>query len=257
MKTIAIHLQKGGVGKTSICGLIGHILKEKYKVLLIDADPQSNLSSWFLDEDNVNYELADILIDKKTCQEAIIKKDGIDYIPSCGIGGNLRYYAETTLSDKPFIFCELIDNIKTLGYDFVLYDLSPAISRLEKSILVSCDEVITPITPEYFGIEGLEIFNYTLKILERNYRRKIKHEKIIINTFDKRIAFHLQVKIDSEALNYKTYILPVDQSFNRSQSLHVAPNNIKTIKKETLECINLIIKELEFDLEQDLKNNTI
>ena len=47
-KSIAFHLQKGGVGKTSVCGTLAcQSALSGHKTLMIDCDPQGNLSSWF------------------------------------------------------------------------------------------------------------------------------------------------------------------------------------------------------------------
>ena len=60
-KTIAFHLQKGGVGKTTISGTLAcQSALDGYRTLAIDCDPQGNLSSWFLSEPP-KYELADVL----------------------------------------------------------------------------------------------------------------------------------------------------------------------------------------------------
>ena len=46
MKVIVIHNRKGGVGKTVISGNISYLISKKKKVLLLDSDPQANLSNW-------------------------------------------------------------------------------------------------------------------------------------------------------------------------------------------------------------------
>ena len=61
-KTIAFHLQKGGVGKTTISGTLAcQSALDGYKTLLIDVDPQGNASSWFLKK-TPKYELADVVL---------------------------------------------------------------------------------------------------------------------------------------------------------------------------------------------------
>lgn len=77
----------------------------------------------------------------------------------------LKQYAKTRLNDEPFIFEELGEELNSLGYETVIYDLSPGMSRLEKSVLLAMDEVIVPLTPEYFSVDGITIFNNELQKL--------------------------------------------------------------------------------------------
>ena len=100
-KAIAFHQQKGGVGKTTLSGTIGcQSALNGYNPLLIDCDPQGNISSWFLDS-TPRYELADVLQGKCFVDEAIIPLAGIEnlyILPTFGIGGTLKNYSETKLA---------------------------------------------------------------------------------------------------------------------------------------------------------------
>ena len=60
-KTISFHLQKGGVGKTTISGTLAcQSALDGYHTLFVDIDPQGNASSWFLKE-APKLELADVV----------------------------------------------------------------------------------------------------------------------------------------------------------------------------------------------------
>ena len=70
MKTITFALQKGGTGKTSISVSTAVQLAENgKKVLLIDADPQGNATTW-LGIDTISVELADVLMKKCSYKES-------------------------------------------------------------------------------------------------------------------------------------------------------------------------------------------
>ena len=64
------------------------------------------------------------------------------------------------------MFFEHNKDLEDLGFEYAVYDLSPGMSLLEKRILSSVDEVITPLTPEYFSLDGIEIFNNDLKEIQ-------------------------------------------------------------------------------------------
>src|SRR5574344_290539 len=103
-KTIAFHLQKGGVGKTTISGTLAcQSALDGFETLLIDVDPQGNASSWFL-KDAPTYELADAIQGKCFAQEAIVPLAIIPHLfilPTFGIGGSLKNYSETKLAEEP------------------------------------------------------------------------------------------------------------------------------------------------------------
>ena len=165
MKQLAFHIQKGGVGKTTLSGNIAWLMSQTQKVALIDCDPQGNTSSWFLTE-APTHELADVLQGSVEVPEALIGiTENLSILPTFSLEGVLKQYAETRLNDEPFIFEELGEELNALGYDTVIYDLSPGMSRLEKSVLLAMDEVIVPLTPEYFSVDGITIFNNELQKL--------------------------------------------------------------------------------------------
>src|SRR5208282_2208441 len=104
-KAICCAIQKGGTGKTTTSGNLGRILAGKARVLLVDADPQGSLTSWLLVTPPA-YELADVLLGQVKLAEALVplgKGDALSLVPTFGIGGHLRNFAETILEKKPFI----------------------------------------------------------------------------------------------------------------------------------------------------------
>ena len=115
-KTIAFHLQKGGVGKTTISGTLAcQSAINGHNTLVIDCDPQGNLSSWFLTQPP-KYELSDVLQGKCFVEEAIIKAPelgNLSILPTFGIGGTLKNYSETKLAEEPFVIQDLV---KALNY---------------------------------------------------------------------------------------------------------------------------------------------
>lgn len=243
MKTIAFHLQKGGVGKTTLSGTIAHSLKSRGKTLLVDVDPQANSTSWFLTT-APKFELADVLQGNATVSESIVSSEGIDILPSFGLDGTLKVYGENKLSDEPFIFCDLAEELKSMKYDFVIFDLSPSFGKLEKSALLACNEVITPMTPEFFSLDGIEIFSNELNRLAKNFRKAPAHNKIIVNSFDARIAQHIEIRSKISELNYTVFTIPVDPVFRKSQAAHCSPQDFGSMKNETISSLNVISNQL-------------
>lgn len=250
-KAIAFHLQKGGVGKTTVSGTLAcQSALSGFNTLLIDCDPQGNLSSWFLD-DSPALELADVLQGKCFPQEAILKVKNIDnlsILPTFGIGGTLKNYSETKLADEPFVIQDLVKELSS-SYEHIVLDLSPGLGRLERATLISCDEIITPMTPEVFSLDGLEIFIEELARLKKNYKSPVKHKRIIINSFDERIKQHRDIyNVADESGRFTIFKIPVDPIFRKAQEANRIPFGFKVrgrgMKPATQEALTMITKSI-------------
>jgi hypothetical protein len=80
--------------------------------------------------------LSDVLQGTVTVDQAPVPASAsLSILPTFSLDGVLKQYAETRLNDEPFIFEELIQELSSLGFDLAVFDLSPGMSRLEKSAL--------------------------------------------------------------------------------------------------------------------------
>ena len=250
-RTVAFHLQKGGVGKTTISGTLAcqSALNGK-KTLVIDCDPQGNISSWFL-QTAPAFELADVLQGKCFVKDAIVKVPVVDnlyLLPTFGIGGTLKTYSETKLSEEPFVIQDLVREVSS-DYDHIIMDLSPGLGMLERYALIASDEVITPMTSEVFSLDGLEIFITELQKLRKNLRSNVKHDKIIINSFDTRIKQHRDIYAAAvESGNYEVYLIPVDPVFRKSQEAGKAPQLFKVRGRGMKDATAKVFDELYKDI---------
>ena len=250
VKTISFHLQKGGVGKTTISGTLAcQSALDGYRTLLVDMDPQGNASSWFLKETPA-YELADVVQGKCFVHDAILSVDlvpNLFILPTFGIGGGLKLYAETKLAEEPFILQDLVKEVSP-SFDRIILDLSPGLGRLERAALISSDEVITPMTPEVFSLDGLEIFIDELDRLNKNLRSSVTHTKIIINSFDNRIRQHRDIYEAAMQGKFTVYKIPVDPLFRKAQEAGKAPQHFrvrgKGLKPVTIEALMTLNNEV-------------
>ncbi len=71
MKTIAFHIEKGGTGKTTMAGNVAYEIAFYNKTLLIDGDPQGNLTSWYHTE-AIESDFSDVLQQKARLNDAVI-----------------------------------------------------------------------------------------------------------------------------------------------------------------------------------------
>ena len=204
MKTIAFHLQKGGVGKTTLCGNTAAAIRHHGHTLMIDADPQGNLTSWYL-TDPARYELSDVLQNRANLRDAAVEvREDLDLLPTKGVGGDLKAWAETQLFQKPYAIQNLIEDAER-RYEFLLWDLGPGLSNLEMSILAMMDEVVPVVSAEYFGIDGVEMFETKLEELRRDRRATFRSDKLVINRFFKNFAYHKAFNEQYEKMRYDLY----------------------------------------------------
>lgn len=187
---ISIVNQKGGTGKTTTCVNLGAALAEMgKKVLLIDFDPQGNLSFCF-GLGILPHGMTQVMLGETDLSSIIETSEKVD-IASCDIS-----LADVELSLAGYEGRELIlDNVlKSLPsvYDFVLIDCAPSLSLLTVNALRASNKVLIPLQLEVLSLQGLslitetifqikETINPTLKILGVlpvmvDIRRKITFE---------------------------------------------------------------------------------
>jgi chromosome partitioning protein len=161
---IAIANQKGGVGKTTTnVNLAGFMSRAGYSVLVIDADPQCNSTSYFIDPNTLNDEetIAAIYngpIDDTTPTRLIrpTRLPRLDVLPG-GFSLSARVVEivqDTSSGLKIAEFIKMIDQKKK--YDLVFIDCPPDIGIFTMGAFYAADYVLIPIQPERMPVDGVE-----------------------------------------------------------------------------------------------------
>ncbi len=154
---ITIANEKGGVAKTTTAiSLGGAFVEHQKKVLLIDLDPQANLSQAFkLEPENSNQSLLAVFQDHTPLSKLILKTsiDGLHLIPAhfdLGI-------TESMLHNHPggqLILRDVLQPISS-SYDLVIFDCPPFLGMLVMNALCASNLLIIPTQPEIFSIHAL------------------------------------------------------------------------------------------------------
>lgn len=153
MKVITIGSEKGGVGKTTTAAALGSGLALRgYRVLLIDLDPQANLSYALGSKAGAglsSYELLQGAEPKEMIQEL---GEGLDLIAAS------RALAEAdtafTSTGREYKLREALEKLRA-AYDFIIIDNKPALGVLTINSLTAADGLIIPAHASIFSLQGL------------------------------------------------------------------------------------------------------
>lgn len=198
MKSIAIFNNKGGVGKTTLlCNFAAYIQKNLgKKILVIDADPQCNTTTYVLNEDqfiNVYYEpteftISDIIPPLEN-GEGYIKNFSViksNYFEFDLIPGNPKFAAsedflasewkDVKSSDLRGIKSTLLfSHLMTLcqNYDYVFFDMGPSLGAINRCILLASDYFITPMSTDIFSLLALENIGESIRSWSKAFNKGV------------------------------------------------------------------------------------
>jgi cellulose biosynthesis protein BcsQ len=141
-------------------------------------------------------------------------------MPVIAIGGALKRWSETDLTQDPKAFEFLNGDLAARGYEYAVFDCSPSFSQLECAIVAEMDEAISPLTPEYFSVDGIKIFAAELRNIECKYRRKIRNDKIALNMMNKSFSRHRAFAEVLTKLDYRIFMIPQDTRIAECQIAH-------------------------------------
>ncbi|MBI4878530.1 MAG: ParA family protein [Planctomycetes bacterium] len=163
MTTIAVINQKGGVGKTTTAVNLGAgLARIGKKVLLIDFDPQANLTS-HLEPETGDGRLStyDLLRSRKALSDVVrpTSEANLFLVPSSAdlAGVELELAAEI---GRETILRDQLARAWVAGarFDYVLVDCPPSLGLLAINALVAADEALVPIQAEFFALQGISRF---------------------------------------------------------------------------------------------------
>jgi chromosome partitioning protein len=191
--TIVFVNQKGGVGKTtSAINLGAYLAMEGKRTLLVDFDPQANLTSG-LGRKPGGEGIYDVLAGRATLKEIIVptKVEWLELAPSSiDLSG-----ATVELVDKEDRNEYLKRALATVTreYDFILIDCPPSLGILTLNGLVAADEVLIPLQCEYFALEGLSLILQTVSLVQKGMNTALKVCGILFTMYDSRTKLAQEV----------------------------------------------------------------
>jgi chromosome partitioning protein len=184
---IALANQKGGVAKTTTTLNLGVAFAEQgFKVLLVDLDPQGNLTmSQGLNPDTIERSMFDVLVHRMPITQVIETREVDIAVSSIDLAG-----ADMALSSQIGRERALEKGLAPVrdNYDFILIDTPPSLGLLTINAFVAATGVLVPVQTEYLSLRGLVQLENTLSMVRENLNPKVSIIGIVPTMYDKRIT---------------------------------------------------------------------
>ena len=218
---VAVANQKGGVGKTTTTiNLAASLALANQRVLLVDVDPQSNLTSGLGQRGKASqagtiYEALTTPSPVLDCRQFIVPT-GVNRMQLIPADRNLTG-AEielVTLERREERLRILLNEVRD-EFEYILIDCPPSLGLLTLNALVAANAVLIPLHCEYFALEGLADLVGTMRRVRAAFNPSLDIEGVLLTMFDERTNLGQQVAHD------------VRQFFKEKVFRTVIPRNVR------------------------------
>lgn len=191
-RIIALINQKGGVGKTtSVVNIGAGLAALKYKVLLVDLDPQAHLTySLGFDADELDASIYHLLKGEAEFSQARLEIHNLALLPASIDLAGAEIEFSTEVGREAFLAKVLKGQA---GYDFILIDCPPNLGLLTLNALTASREVFVPLQAEYLSIKGLTKLMEMVEKVRQRVNPALEISGMIATQYDKRLRLHNEV----------------------------------------------------------------
>lgn len=210
-KTIAICNQKGGVGKTTTAVNLGVALAAQgQRVLLVDADPQGDLTTFLgIDADNTKVTLTNKLIDEvrevkyDPLYGMIHHNEGVDLMPANMDLEPTENLLVTAIS-RESVMKNYLNRVKSM-YDYILIDCRPSLGMLTLNALTAADSVIIPVQAQFLSAKAMTQLVQTVRRVQNHTNKDLRIDGILFTIVDGRTNL-ARSTVDAIRTNYGKHL---------------------------------------------------
>ena len=195
------------------------------KVLVIDMDPQGNLSFSLGAEDEGNT-IHDVMTGECDIHDAIKTTHICDVITSNILlsGSEL----ELTSARREFILKDILKTVRT-SYDYIIIDTPPALSILTINAYTAADDLIIPMTPEILSLQGIAQLRETILAVKKYYNKKLNIRGILLTKYVKKQALARDVEEMVEIVAEQLHTTVLKEKISVSVAVAEAPAHQEVI----------------------------
>lgn len=266
-EVIAIANQKGGVGKTTTTFNLGVALaKLGKKVLLIDADPQADLTTYmgWHNADNIPDTLATIMnktiadVEDVNPKDILLKHDeGVYLLPSNLELASTEVSLQTAMC-RGYTMRNSISSLKE-KFDYILIDCMPSLAMLTINALASSDKVIIPVQSEFLAAKGMSHLMSTILKVRKQINPNLKVGGILLTMVDGRTNLAKDIRNELSETYGKVFTLfetQIPRAVKAAESTRYGESIISHDKNSKVaeSYLNFAKEVIEYEREEKTRN---